>query len=207
MGQQLLLLPQKAILWEDNGTLLLADWHLGKVSHFRKAGVAVPGAAAFHDYQVLNRLLQTHDIRQVIILGDLFHSVINSEWSIFSKWMQGYPSLPFILVKGNHDILPEQLYDRHNIQVFQEQLVMPPFVFTHIPLENQVLEHYNLSGHIHPAVKLIGKGNQQLTFPCFYFGPTQGLLPAFGTFTGKATIRPVKESSIFIIAQDQVLPV
>ena len=33
------------MIWENTNTLLVADIHLGKITHFRKAGIAVPAAA------------------------------------------------------------------------------------------------------------------------------------------------------------------
>jgi len=42
LNQDLLLLPQKAIYWQQQKALIVADVHFGKVGHFRKAGIAVP---------------------------------------------------------------------------------------------------------------------------------------------------------------------
>ncbi|HNU41619.1 MAG TPA: phosphoesterase, partial [Cyclobacteriaceae bacterium] len=64
---------------------------------------------------------------------------------------------------------------------------------------------YNLSGHIHPAVRLKGTGRQSVMLPCFYFGKQQGILPAFGSFTGMARIVPKKEDRIFVIAENKVI--
>lgn len=205
LGQRLLLLPQKAIYWQDTHALLLSDLHLGKVSHFRKAGLAVPGTAALDNYRILDSLLHTFEVRTLIIIGDLFHSDFNLEWSLFSEWLHQYPALKCLLVKGNHDILPDVLYQNRNMEVYPEILTHSPFVFSHIPLTVPSKSGYNLSGHVHPAIKLHGPGGQQLTLPCFYFGKIQGLLPAFGTFTGKSIIRPEKESRIFVVTPESVI--
>lgn len=207
LGQQLILLPQKAIYWKEERALLLSDLHLGKVSHFRKGGLAVPGNAALGNYQILDRLLHSFEVRKMFILGDLFHSDLNLEWSLFVGWLNQYPDLKCILVKGNHDILPEVLYQNRHLEVYQDTLTYYPFVFSHIPLLTPSAGGYNLSGHVHPGVKLSGKGGQQLKLPCFYFGRTQGLLPAFGAFTGKAIIRPEKESRVFVVTPERVFPV
>jgi metallophosphoesterase superfamily enzyme len=58
---------------------------------------------------------------------------------------------------------------------------------------------------VHPAVKLRGNGGQKLTLPCFYFGKIQGLLPAFGTFTGKSIIRTEEESRVFVVTPESVI--
>ncbi len=41
LDQDLILLPQKAIYWKQQKALIAADVDLGKVGHFRKAGIAV----------------------------------------------------------------------------------------------------------------------------------------------------------------------
>ena len=49
LEQDLLLLPEKAIYWKQQKALIAADVHLGKVGHFRKAGIAVPQQLAKDD--------------------------------------------------------------------------------------------------------------------------------------------------------------
>ena len=67
--------------------------------------------------------------------------------------------------------------------------------------------YYNLAGHIHPGVRMIGGGRQIITLPCFYFGEKQGLLPAFGIFTGLKRITPEKNDKVFVIAENRIVEV
>ena len=39
-GEALELYPQRAVFWKRKGILFLADLHLGKINHFRRAGIA-----------------------------------------------------------------------------------------------------------------------------------------------------------------------
>jgi metallophosphoesterase superfamily enzyme len=64
-----------------------------------------------------------------------------------------------------------------------------------------------LAGHLHPAVALGGPGRQRERLPCFLFGPRRGILPAFGSFTGAATVRPTAGERVFVVAGDEVLQV
>jgi uncharacterized protein len=203
LNQTLILLSEKAIFWQEKGILLLADVHLGKVNHFRKAGIAVPQLASATDYIVLDRLLHQSAVQEVFFLGDLFHSKANQACEEFAEWIKKYPHVQFRLVKGNHDILSPLFYDTINIKVFTETVIKPPFILSHIPLTEKT-PYYNLSGHLHPAIKLYGKGKQVLTLPCFYFGKLTGILPAFGSFTGGAIINIEPGSSVFAIAGSQV---
>jgi DNA ligase-associated metallophosphoesterase len=203
LNQTLLLLAQKAIFWHQEGILLIADVHLGKINHFRKAGIAVPSLATVTDYSILEQVLGHNPVKEVLFLGDLFHSQANQACIEFIEWVIRFPHIRFTLIKGNHDILPSSFYEAAAITVYTDPFIKPPFVFSHIPLAEKT-DYYNLAGHLHPAVKLFGKGKQVLTLPCYYFGETNGILPAFGSFTGKAIIDPEPQSKVFAIAGSTV---
>jgi len=205
-GEEFELWPQKAMYWKRINTLLVADLHLGKVNHFRKAGIAVPSKANDKNIENLVHLLQELAPTRIICLGDLFHSHYNPEWEVFGEVVSYFQSSSFELVLGNHDIMSEVQYQRKGI-VLHEQLSIGNFIFTHHPLENVESGQYNIAGHLHPGVYLSGKGKQSLTLPCFYFGENQGLLPAFGSFTGLARVHPKKNDKIFAILEDRVIPV
>ena len=202
-GQQLVLLPEKAIYWQDQQTLICADLHLGKAGHFRKAGVPIPGNVHWEDLGRLSLLLEAWQPRELLLLGDLFHSDINNEWTFFERWMEQYPRLKVVLVKGNHDILPNAAYEISNLSVVTAPLERGPYSFTHHPTSTSNL--YNLAGHIHPSVALQGRGRQRISLPCFYFGLKGGILPAFGRFTGTARITPAPKEAVFGITQDRVI--
>src|SRR3984885_15395308 len=74
LNQNLLLLPQKAIYWQQEKALIAADVHLGKVGHFRKSGIAVPRDMEQSDLAVLSDLVDEFKPKKVLFLGDLFHS-------------------------------------------------------------------------------------------------------------------------------------
>lgn len=208
LEQQLRLYPQKALYWQEQDCLLLSDLHLGKATHFRKAGMAVPAKIHQNDLQRLDWLLQETAASRVYFLGDLFHSELNAEWWTFARWLEQYPRQEFILIKGNHDILPAEAYASSRLHIIEEELAISPFILTHEPLVDKKNKSglYNICGHIHPAVKLRGAAFQQLTLPCFYFGLHYALLPAFGKFTGFHQIKPMKEDSVFAIAENRIFP-
>jgi DNA ligase-associated metallophosphoesterase len=205
-GEELELLQQKAVFWSTKKILMVADLHLGKINHFRKSGIPVPAKANTKNWELLIELITEKKPERVIFLGDLFHSHYNYEWEILGELVKNFNHLSFELVIGNHDILSDIQYKRNNIHVHQE-LTIAPFHFTHHPVEDTVLDQYNIAGHIHPGVRLIGKGKQVMTLPCFYFGKDGGFLPAFGMFTGLARIRPKKDDQVFVIADEEIVPV
>ncbi|MEM1319611.1 MAG: ligase-associated DNA damage response endonuclease PdeM [Bacteroidota bacterium] len=206
MGEELLLFPSKALYWPRHRMLMLADVHLGKVTHFRRAGIAVPTALQFTDLQRLDALIDLCQPEQVAFLGDLFHSYHNAEWPAFGEFLRNYPEIQFTLVRGNHDILEEEHY-RELPLALRDQWTLPPFLLTHEPLTAIPSQQYNLCGHLHPGVILGGPAKQRLRLPCFYFGPQQGILPAFGRFTGLAILQPKAGERYFVITEEEVLEV
>ena len=202
-GELLELHPQKAAFWPKHKILMVADLHLGKINHFRKAGIAVPTRANDKNIEVLVDLFWKTKPERVLFLGDLFHSHYNPEWEVFGEVVKHFESISFELVLGNHDIMSERQYERKGIR-FYEELQIGPFLFTHHPVEKELTDLYNLAGHIHPGVRLVGKGKQQLRLPCFYFGRSSGLLPAFGMFTGLASIKSQKDDKIFVVAENKI---
>lgn len=104
------LMKEKAIWLEQENALLLADTHFGKAAHFRKAGIPVPESIHLDDFHRISNLLDKTGASTVIFLGDLFHSESNESWFTLLEFIELFPQLNFHLVMGNHDILPETLY-------------------------------------------------------------------------------------------------
>jgi DNA ligase-associated metallophosphoesterase len=207
VNEDLALFPERALFWKAKEILMIADLHFGKINHFRKAGIPVPTKANDKNLEVLLFLIQSVQPKRVIFLGDLFHSHYNEEWEMVREFIRSFPEISFELVIGNHDILSENQYKRSNLKLHFETLIDDPFILSHHPLENIPPDLYNLAGHIHPGVQLLGKGKQAVMLPCFYFTERQGILPAFGSFTGLARIRPKKNDQIYALVDNSVLKI
>lgn len=206
LHQDLYLVSQKAIFWENKEVLIVSDLHLGKAGHFRKSGIPIPALLHESDFEILNLLIEKYQPASILFLGDLFHSELNNQWLDLAEWIKKFKKLSIHLVKGNHDILPKYLYEFENIIIHDESLIIEPFIFTHKPLNIPFKQDlYNISGHIHPAVSLKGKARQHLKLPCFYFGKNNGLLPAFGRFTGNSLFNICKEDLIYVITGKSVI--
>jgi len=206
-GQQLTMHPEKALGWKAEKVVVLADLHFGKINHFRKSGIPVPSKANDQNSEFLIDLINREKPERIIFLGDLFHSHYNEEWEVLGQVLQHFSACSFELVRGNHDIMSNLQYERHNLKVHEGALKIGPFIFTHEPLEEPEGDVYTIAGHIHPGVHLTSNARQSLTLPCFYFGKHQGILPAFGSFTGLAKINPKKEDQIFVIAEGKILKI
>jgi DNA ligase-associated metallophosphoesterase len=199
--QQFVLHPSGTLFWVDQSMLLISDVHLGKVSHFRKFGAAVPSSVARENFRLLDQVVASFHPKMICFLGDLFHSSINLEFEWFEKWVSSL-STKCILITGNHDIISSLRYEALGIEVKPEMQV-GEFILTHHPISREGL--FNFSGHIHPAVRLNGLGRQQLRVPCFFKSHDQVILPAFGKFTGTFVMHPKLGDEVYAIAKNEVI--
>lgn len=202
-NQTLQLLPQKCIFWKEQSALIMSDLHLGKVMHFRKNGIQAPSQLIEKELSNFTGLLTSMNPQTLIIVGDLFHSDINSEWEGWLQMLSSFPALSVLLIRGNHDRMPAYILKQANIKTVSKAFISP-FVFSHQPIES---EHYVISGHVHPGISLKGLAKQRVSVPCFYFGKTFALLPAFGNFTGKEIITPQRGDLIFAIAGTEIIEI
>jgi len=206
-GEELKLLGEKAIYWPSHGALLVADLHVGKATAFRSQAVPLPAGSSESTLSRLSASLQTSGARQLFILGDFWHAKDGRTeriHSMVSSWRSQHSDVEMTLVEGNHDKKSGALPPEFNIGSCLG-CVVGPFVFKHHPEEDE--RGYVLCGHIHPAVRLVGQGRQVERLPAFWFAPKVGVLPAFGDFTGAATVYPSAGDRVFVVAGDDVVEV
>jgi DNA ligase-associated metallophosphoesterase len=201
--------PERCLFWEEENTLIIADLHLGKTGHFRKAGIAVPQSVYKADLQRLMAMLYLHKAERLIIVGDFTHSSMNKELDLFVKWRKDFSSLRIDLVKGNHDILGDYWYDEAAISVHEHELLVKGFLFRHDDKKARAKEepacHYQFTGHVHPGIALRGAGRQSLRFPCFYFAKQHCILPAFSRFTGTYTVKAEKGETVYAVTPSEII--
>lgn len=201
--QQFQLHSSGALYWQNQDLLLIADVHLGKVTHFRKHGSAVPMSAALSNFNKLRGVWSFFKPGGIIFLGDLFHSSINFEWNLFEECLDEFHG-DIALIRGNHDVLGSSLYEENKLRVL-EHMQIGEFLLTHHP--DRSTKFFNICGHLHPAVRMKGTGGQSVKLPCFYRNSHQMILPAFGLMTGHHVLRPSPKDEVFALVEDSVLRV
>ncbi|HUR00098.1 MAG TPA: ligase-associated DNA damage response endonuclease PdeM, partial [Gemmatimonadaceae bacterium] len=143
---------------------------------------------------------------RVIFLGDFLHAREGRSRQLLDEllaWREGCRDLELLLVRGNHDRHAGDPPGALNMECVNGPYELSPFVLTHHPKTFDAA--YSLAGHIHPAVRLSGRGRQHLRLPCFLFGTRGAVLPAFGDFTGLADIEPVSGDEIFAVTESGVI--
>ena len=201
---------QRCVYWEERKALIVSDLHFGKTGHFRKSGIAVPQNIFKEDLQRLFAEIQFYQPRQVIIVGDMFHSRENKEMNLFLKWRNDISAIEVVLVKGNHDVLAEGWYKKAGITVKKEKLQVGKFSFIHDITdydEEKDFDGYLFSGHIHPGVSVRSGIRQMLNFPCYYFGEKYAVLPAFSKFTGLYCIDPKMKDTVYAITDKALIKI
>jgi DNA ligase-associated metallophosphoesterase len=207
-GERLDLLPERAVYWPRARTLIVADLHWGKDEAFRAKAIPIPLGPVRADLARLDAALNGKAAHRLLVLGDMWHARAGMADSLFDElrpWRRTHPDLAIELVRGNHDRRSGSPPQELGIAVRDEPAAEPPFVFRHFPDPSP--DGYVLAGHVHPAATLRGDGRQRLRLPCFWFGESVGLLPAFGGFTGSADVTPGRRDQVFVIVDGEVIRV
>jgi metallophosphoesterase superfamily enzyme len=178
-----LLLPQRVALHVPSAIAVLADLHLGYSAARQHQGDAVPARTVCEEMQPFLKAAAIHDIRQVVIAGDLFE-----------RGHDGYIERDFLdllkqhklgiigLVPGNHDrglqhaktelpILVDG-YDLVGWRIIHGDGHQPG------PAGNVVM------GHWHPAIRW-----NRRKVPCFLMRGRQLILPAFSMDAAGVDVR------------------
>jgi len=203
-GENLLLHPERALLWPRRNTVIVADTHFGKSSFFSRHGIAVPAGTDDADRLRLTRLVQDSGAERLIILGDFLHAPIDADSQdalALSAWARELAPAQVVVVAGNHD----RGAPRYESSIAWREGLWPepPFCFVHdaAHLKNDAGEFFTLSGHIHPVVRLHKTG---MRVPVFWRQSTGLVLPSFGQFTGGFAVRCGESEQAFAVGPSAV---
>ncbi len=222
-AERIALHPERALEFPASRTLAIADVHWGKATALRAQGVPVPAGGTTADLQRLDRVLLRTQAAHLLVLGDLAHSAHGWDERALRpvvEWRARWPSLAVTLVRGNHDERAGDPPSALGIVCVDAPYRTGPFECRHEPVENATLagrpglQHgtspdvcLTIAGHLHPTVRLAGRGRDRVRLPCFVLGETSLLLPAFSTFTGGGAWVPSVGERAFAIADDTVIEV
>jgi DNA ligase-associated metallophosphoesterase len=204
LNELFILLPQRAMIRANDNTLIIADVHFGKATHFRRAGIPVSDEVFLNDLNRIDWLIEEYKVKNVLTLGDFFHSIINSEWQRFEKWLNESKIENWSVIPGNHDKNTLGKNTSPKLKFLKEEVIYNGIKYVHEHKEGDIPI---ISGHIHPGVSLKGNGKQKLIIPCFHFSKNHLLLPAFGSFTGLSTINLIKGDRVFGIIDDSIIEI
>lgn len=200
------LFPQKAIFWEEQKTLFVADPHFGKATVFRKAGIPITEKTTQDDLNKLSEIIRLSGSKRIIFLGDFLHARQSRTQvlrNLLYLWREDFPDLELHLIRGNHDKSSGDPWPELKIACHNEPWSLPKWDCRHHPLENFKVPYF--AGHIHPGYSLKGKGGLRERTACFQISKNRIVLPAFGSFTGLKNIPLRKDEQIFLTNGEKVI--
>lgn len=207
-GELLTPLPEGALWWAAERVLVVSDLHFEKGSAFAARGQMLPPYDTAATLVQVEQLCAALQPKTVISLGDSFHDR-SAELRLPEAYAQRIQALTaahdWVWVEGNHDPDPPQHLGGRASKV----LHIGPLVFRHEPTG----EVGEVSGHLHPAAKIIGRG-RSVRRRCFASDGARLVMPAMGAFTGglnvlDAAFAPIFPEGVmaFALGQDRVFMV
>jgi DNA ligase-associated metallophosphoesterase len=180
-----------ALVWEEQGLLVVSDLHLEKGSSFAARGVLLPPYDTAATLGRLAAVISRHDPRMVIALGDSFHDrTAHERLSETDRDAIGalQARRDWIWIAGNHDpALPPDLGG-----VVASEVAIGPIMFRHEPTGAAG----EVAGHLHPKARVAARG-RSMERRCFASDGERAVMPAFGAYSGGLSIRDAAFARIF----------
>lgn len=207
-GEEMWLLPERAMYWAGRATLFIADPHWGKAASFRAHGVPVPSGTTSEGVARMDSILERMTPRRIVFLGDFLHARAGRSPEMLDAldvWRKRNSGIELLLVRGNHDRHAGDPPGGMGIECVDAPHLIFPFVFAHHPGSSP--DGHMIAGHLHPGVRLYGAGGLRERLPCFVIGPDTTILPAFGDFTGLADAEPDSGARVFAVTPDRIIEI
>jgi DNA ligase-associated metallophosphoesterase len=201
-GESLVLLPQRAVWWPSENTVLIADPHFGKAATFRAASIPIPDATE-SDLARLDQILALTKASRLIVLGDLLHARqgrCRTTFESVTNWRRRHRDLSFQLIRGNHDHSAGHAPAEWEIDLLSDPAPVGPFDLRHYPMSGL---RPTIAGHLHPKLRLQAQGDR-LKLSCYLLRGSILVLPAFTEFVDSGEVRLELGDAAFVIADDEV---
>lgn len=179
-GARLEPLPEGALWWPDEATLVVADLHFEKGSSAARRGSLLPPYDTDATLAALEDLVVRLAPSRVVSLGDAFHDPFAPE-RLSAVNLARIAALQsgrdWVWVAGNHDRrLVGDVGGRH-----VEALALGPLTFRHEPSADA--EPGEVAGHLHPVAR-VALRPKSVRRRCFADDGRRLLMPAFGAYAG-----------------------
>lgn len=190
-----------ALYWPAERTLVVADLHLGKASHFAARGIMLPPYEARETLARLAACIARFAPRRVVALGDSLHDetaasrLCPSDLGEVARLQAGRD---WLWLTGNHDPSIAPCLGGETA----EAVAIGGIRLRHMPDPEAAAGE--LAGHLHPAarVRLGGAGVRR---PCFVGNRDRLILPAFGALTGGLNVLDPAFAPLFAASQPDIL--
>lgn len=193
-GLDLILDVSGALYVPDYATLLAADLHFEKGSHFIARGHPIPPFDTRSTLDILDALIERYRPAQFIALGDSFHDAHAPDRLLPPDRLrirELAQRLRVVWIAGNHDeAVVHDLGGRP-----AKEILLGPVALRHIPLPGGE-SGCELAGHFHPVASIVTKG-RRITARSFLGNQHRLVMPALGSYTGGLDARAPEIASLF----------
>lgn len=179
-GAELTVLPEGAVWWQAETTLIVADLHLEKGSAFAARGIALPPYDTRTTLARLDALVTRFRPSRLVALGDSFHDAgAEARMNAADAATLGRLThrTDWIWIAGNHDPRPSRKFGGS----VHDALRSGPLTFRHEPRPAPAAGE--IAGHLHPCAAVRVRG-RRLRRRCVASDGTRAILPAFGAYAG-----------------------
>jgi DNA ligase-associated metallophosphoesterase len=179
-GEEMRLLPGRAVYWPREQALLVADLHLEKASFFAVHGQMLPPYDSRETLERLARAVRETGARRVFALGDNFHDTaggLRLEAHAAGMLAALTRALDWVWITGNHDAELTAAVGG----ALAEEIATGGLVLRHRATPEEARPE--LSGHFHPRLSVWARG-RRIARPCAVMSERRLILPAFGALTG-----------------------
>ncbi|MGC8496831.1 MAG: metallophosphoesterase [Thermoplasmata archaeon] len=221
-------LNERALYDESMKLMIIADLHLGIEAEFENRGILIPDQSLNILDRIL-RLIEAHEVRTLIILGDVKHTLYYPDYRDKSRLSAFFHELSekasIEIVPGNHDGSLKRMYPELNVRSSRGILFGPYYLMHGHTWPTKELEkaRYLVMAHIHPEIRITDAQGHNQVEPCWLRGNPEKkmenyydfngeviIMPSFNTLTGRAlsdekdTIGPLFANGIVKIAHMNV---
>lgn len=204
---RLQLLEDKALYLPDFEALLVSDVHLGKAETFQSLGIPIASQVNEENLARLRSLCDQTGAKDLLILGDLFHSSRSLVPEVLAGWETFLQEIKAktTLIVGNHDRKLVNALPPLSMRVQTDAVEIGPLLLSHEPALGHDLA-LNICGHIHPVVRLRSR-TDSLRLPCFFVEHDQRrmTLPSFGEFTGGYEVGLCQSDCAYVVCEGSVI--
>ncbi len=179
-GARLTATTAGALYWPVEETLIVADLHFEKGTHFARRGVLLPPYDTRTTLKRLVVLAKRWRPKRIVSLGDAFHDpgaearMDPADAALLDRLME---IVEWVWILGNHDPEPPARFRA----AVESELVLGALTFRHEPTFGPAAGE--LCGHLHPCARVKASG-RLIRRRCFVGDGARLILPAFGAYAG-----------------------
>jgi DNA ligase-associated metallophosphoesterase len=182
-----------ALWWPEAATLIVADLHLEKGSHYaQRSAQFLPPYDTAATLDALERVVKQLQPDRIIALGDSVHdtrAVERIDAGQAARVAKITETVEWIWVAGNHDPTPPVAWGGR----VEQEIVIGPLTFRHEAQPGALRE---ISGHYHPKARVPARGSI-VSGRCFAHDSKRAVLPAFGAYAGGLNVLDPAISTLF----------